>query len=226
MAISKSRDIPMESSGNGQLELARKAIAQFAQAAKEGARLLDLAHQRRHRHQAAQFEMRHQQKPFGQSRKLLGIAAGFLRRRIEPHLDEHGQAAAVAGAAFQFFRQGQRVQRINLVKQAEGARGLVALEVPDQVPSRGHVRQERGLGFPLLRATFAEVAHAGGKGLLHALGRDCFGDSNEGDLFGAAAGTSGGPLDPFAHARHIRGDRFRLLDHRRDSNRLGAKAGC
>ena len=138
-----------------------------------------------------------------------------------------GKPAAVPGAAFQFFGEGQRVQRINLVKQAEGAHGLIALQVADQMPSRVQVREERGLGFPLLRAAFAEVAHACGKGLLDAL---------DGMVLETATRVTSSGRRPARRrpARSVRGPRH--IRQRwcsggsameRDSNRVGGSmAGC
>jgi hypothetical protein len=57
------------------MELARDGVAHLPQPPKDGPRLLRVGSQFRNRHQAAQFQPRHQKQPLHKPRELRGVAA-------------------------------------------------------------------------------------------------------------------------------------------------------
>ena len=66
--------------------------------------------------------------------------------------------APLARGMVQLFGQGQAIERVHRVKQEHRFSRLVALQMPDEVPSGGQAFEMRRLRFPLLHAILAEVA--------------------------------------------------------------------
>ena len=98
---------------------------------KYGPRLLRIRRQFRNCHQAAQFQAGHQKHAFYKPGEFGRVASRLRYGRIQPHFDQHGQAAALSSGVVQLFGEGQRIKRINCVKETDGPRGLVPLQMAD-----------------------------------------------------------------------------------------------
>ncbi len=101
--------------------------------------------------------------------------------------------------------QREIVHRIDGVKDFGGARGLIALQMADQVPGRLQILQCITLPFPLLHAIFAEVAKPGFVGFANGFSGMRFGDGDEGD-FTAIRRFLAGPRNLFLYALNIFAD--------------------
>ncbi len=201
-------------------------ITQLAEAPKNGAHFLQVGEHRRHRHQAAQLQMRHQEHAFSEAREGVRLAAGFFGRGIETNFDKHGEPAALPGGMIELFGQREIIERIHGVKQGESARRLISLRVADEMPDGREILHHRQFGLELLHSIFAEVTHAGVESLADALGGKVLRNTNERDFVSAAAGSLSGKLEAFANFLEVTGDRAGRFIHGANSNRSAGRVGC
>ena len=121
---------------------------------------------------------------------------GLFTREI--HLDEQVQSPPRRQrCVVQLFDQPGVVDRMHDV-EAAGLFHFVRLEMADQVPPDLKVRGLVHLLTRFLDLVFAEVDLAGLGGGTHVLGREGFGDGDEGDRSGVAPCPAGGARDPRA----------------------------
>ena len=121
-------------------------------------------------------------------------------------------------SSFEALRESQTIDGVDAVEKPRGARGLVALQVADQVPRRAETRQRRGLALEFLNAILAEVTQAGFVRGKYGLGRMCFGNRDDGDFLGPPAGALRRASDALADLRQIGGNRRCGFSHLPDSN--------
>src|SRR5579862_1790084 len=108
------------------------------------------------------------------------------------------------------------------MKQVHSDGRLVALQMPDQMPSGQHIVQGSLLRFPLLHAVLAEVAESGVEGFADALRGNSLGNADNGDFVRTPPGPAGSAFDAPAESQHIFGYRVWGLEHGVNSNRVGA----
>lgn len=130
----------------------------------------------------------------------------------------------VAGGVLEFFGQGQAVERIHAMKQANRFGGLVALEVANHVPEGWKVVEQGRLVFPLLYFALAEFVQTGFVSLPNLLDRHRLCDADDGDLFRLAADFAGSLGDPLPNCRQIARDHIERLVHGPNSSRIGQGA--
>jgi hypothetical protein len=81
------------------------------------------------------------------------------------------------------------VNRINGVEGLRGASGLVALQVADEMPGSGQIRERAELALPLLNAVFAKVAESGAVGFANRGGGMRFGNADQKNFFRFSRGA-------------------------------------
>ena len=86
------------------------------------------------------------------------------------------------------------------MKRLRRARGLIALQMSDQMPVPLQIRQRGQLPFPLLHAVFTEMPQPGGKRLAHRFRGMRFGNADQQNLLRLAAGTKRRGVNLFPHA--------------------------
>jgi len=99
-----------------------------------------------------------------------------------------------------------------------GAPGLVALQMPDQMPGRREIRQLRFLRLPFLHPVLPEVPHTRLERSPDVFGWERFRHSDECDFLGAPSGTLRRALHPFPDLLKIRPNEGSFSAHPRDSS--------
>lgn len=118
----------------------------------------------------------------------------------------NGTRRLLTHGAVQAPCERQAVHRVDGVKKFSGAGGLIALQMPDQMPGGVKVSNLRPLGLPFLDAVLAKVTDASGISLADGLRWECLRDSHKRDVFGPPSRPGSCSCDSLADPQEILGD--------------------
>jgi dTMP kinase len=135
------------------------------------------------------------------------------------HLDQYRQPFAFGcRGRVELLRQREAVHGVDAIEEICGAAGLVALQVPDEVPRCIDVRELWLLRLELLHAVFAKVPQAGVVRRADCFRRKRLRNGDNRNLVGAASGALRRARDAFPNALEIRCNGRDFRRHRRDSS--------
>src|ERR1700758_261603 len=121
----------------------------------------------------------------------------------------------------QLFSKRQVIERIDGVKEANGPRSLVPLQMADQVPGGRQAFDDRRLRLPFLDPIFAEMTDARFEGFADPFCRERLGYAHDGYIGSFAPRASGGPLYALLKGGDIFCHNALRSSHSADFSRVG-----